>query len=101
MRCRPLVGGTPRVRVSAYLSWILDSVGRKTEEVVCLSLHRTQAAVLPSDPLLLIRQHRVFLERELVFRVYAIMSIYHFNLTSHRSGGRTLTVVSSKVRKNG
>jgi hypothetical protein len=95
------LGGTPKLRVLAYLSWILDSVRSQTEEMVSLALHRTQAAVLPSDPLLLIRQHGVFLERELVFRVYAIMSIHHPNLTSHRSGGKSLTVVSSEVRKNG
>jgi hypothetical protein len=55
MRAQILIDEISKVRVFAYLSRILDAVRGEPEKVVCLSLHRTQSTMLPSDPLLLVR----------------------------------------------
>jgi hypothetical protein len=101
MRDQTLMEENSKIRFLAYLSRILDAVRCEPEEMVCLALHRTQTAMLPSDPLLLIREHGVFLERELALWIYMMQVNTPSNLTSHRSGRKTLTVMSSKIRKDG
>lgn len=64
-----------KLDVLAYLSRVWDSFLGQSEEVVGLTLHGPQTTVLPSDPLLLMRQLRVFLEREAVLRVCSCRSI--------------------------